>query len=159
MSMPRSWVLEIHRRLTVRYGHAFYAQWRDLDADDVVSDWCDTLDGITARMVKHALSVLPERAMNASQFRWMCLQAPAEREHEAIAYTPAPQTPEQRAVIGIAAAALAARPLSPGRYCLESLRTWEARNGERLNQAQREQLAALERQYGKPAEEAQEAQT
>jgi hypothetical protein len=152
MSMPRAWVSEIHRRLAVRYGHAFWAQWRDLDADDVVSDWCDTLDGVTARMVKHALSVLPERAMNASQFRWMCLQAPAEREHETIAYTPAPQTPEQRAVIGIAAAALAARPLSPGRYCLESLRTWEARNGERLNQAQREQLAALERQYGKPAE-------
>jgi hypothetical protein len=94
--------------------------------------------------------------MNASQFRWMCLQAPAEREHEAIAYTPAPQTPEQRAVIGIAAAALAARPLSPGRYCLERLRTWEQRNGERLNQAQREQLAALERQYGKPAEAAQD---
>jgi hypothetical protein len=159
MSLQRSWVEEIHKRLTVRYGKAFPAQWKGIAHEDVVSDWADTLDGVTARMVKHALGVLPEKAMNASQFRWMCLQAPAEREHEAIAYTPAPQTPEQRAVLGIAAAALAAKPLSPGQYCLDRLRTWEARNGERLNQAQREQLAALERQYGKPAETAQEAQT
>jgi hypothetical protein len=110
-------------------------------------------------MVKHALGVLPERPMNASQFRCMCLQAPAEREHEAIGYTPAPQTHEQRDVLRVAAEALvAAKPLSPGRYCLERLRTWEQRNGDRLSQAQREQLAALERQYGKPAETAQEDQ-
>ncbi len=160
MSMQRSWVEEIHKRLTVRYGKAFPAQWKGIAHEDVVSDWADTLSGITPRSVKHALSVLPEKPMNASQFRWMCLQAPAEREHEAIGYTTAPQTPEQRGVLGIVAAALAAaKPLSPGRYCLERLRTWEHRNGDRLNKAQREQLAALERQYGKPAEAAQEAQT
>lgn len=156
MSMPRSWVSEIHRRLAVRYGHAFWDQWRDADPDDVVSDWCDTLSGVTPRMIKHALGVLPERPMNASQFRWICLQAPPEPGHEAIAYTPAPQTPEQRAVLGAVAAALTPKPLSPGRYCLERLRTWEERNGQKMNLAQRQQLAALERLYGRPVETAQD---
>jgi hypothetical protein len=157
MSLPRSWVEEIHKRLTVRYGKAFPAQWKGIAHEDVVSDWCDTLDGVTARMIRHALGVLPERPMNASQFRGICLSAPAEGDHQAITYTPAHQTPEQRGVLGIAAAAIAAKPLSPGRYCLERLRTWEQRNGQRMNLAQREQLAALERQYGRPAETAQEA--
>ena len=153
MSMQRSWVEEIHKRLTVRYGKAFPAQWKGIAHEDVVSDWCDTLDGVTARMIRHALGALPEKAMNASQFRWICLSAPAEGDHQAITYTPAPQTHEQRDLLRVAAEALvAAKPLSPGRYCLERLRTWEQRNGDRLNQAQREQLAALERQYGKPAE-------
>ena len=158
MSMPRSWVNEIHRRLSVRYGHAFFAQYRDIDADDVVDDWVETLDGITARMIRHALGVLPERPMNASQFRLICLSAPAEPGQGAIAYTPAQQTSEQREVLRVAAGALAAQPLSPGRYCMERLQTFEDRTGRRLNQAQRFQLDALERQYGKRAEAAQEAQ-
>jgi hypothetical protein len=153
MSMPRSWVLEIHRRLTVRYGHAFYAQWRDLDADDVVSDWADTLDGITARMVKHALSVLPERAMNASQFRLICLSAPLESGQAYLPYAPAHITQEQREVLRIAAEALASvNQLSPGRLCMQRLQTFESRTGQKLGVAQRFQLDALERVYGKPAE-------
>ena len=156
MSMPRSWVNEIHRRLSVRYGHSFWAQWRDLDADDVVTDWCDTLDGITARMVKHALGVMPERPMNASQFRGICLSAPADGDHQAITYTPAHQTPEQRAVLGAVAAAIQTPDMRPGPLLLERLRTWEDRNGQRMNLAQRQQLEALERQYGRPAENAQD---
>jgi len=157
MSMPRSWVSEIHRRLAVRYGHAFWDQWRDADPDDVVSDWAETLDGVTARMVKHALSVLPERPMNAIQFRLICLSAPLESGQAAIAYTQAPQTHEQREVLRIAAEALAAaNPLNPGRYCMQRLQTYEARTGQKLGVAQRFQVDALERMYVKPAEASQE---
>jgi hypothetical protein len=143
----------------MRYGHAFYDQWRDADPDAVVEDWREALDGITARMVKHALSVLPERPMNASQFRWICLQAPAEPGQEAIGYTPARQTPEQRDVLRTVAAAMRQPDMRPGPMLLERLKTWEHRNpGERMTMAQRQQLAALELQFAMPAETAQEAQ-
>jgi len=153
MSMQRSWVEEIHKRLTIRYGESFPRQYGDMPRDEIIADWCQALDGITARMVKLALSVLPERAMNASQFRLICLSAPLESGQAAIAYTPAQITHEQREVLRIAAAALAAAaPISPGRYCMERLQTFEARTGQKLGVAQRFQLDALERMYGKPAE-------
>jgi hypothetical protein len=108
--------------------------------------------------IKHALAHLPaDRPPNAMQFRAACLAAPGTGELAALAYTAPPQTEQQRDVLRVTAGALAAQPLSPGRYCMERLQTFEDRTGRRLNPAQRFQLDALERMYCKPAEAAQEA--
>ena len=158
MPLPSAWIDALFARLVLRYGSAFMRQYAELDVSSVMADWGDVLDGISGPAIKHALAHLPaDRPPNAMQFRAACLAAPGTGELAALAYTAPPQTEQQRDVLRVTAGALAAQPLSPGRYCMERLQTFEDRTGRRLNPAQRFQLDALELQYGKPAEAAQEA--
>ena len=59
--LPTRWADELFGRLSLRYGAAFLAQYRDLDLEAVKADWADVLDGFERfpEAIRHALSVLP----------------------------------------------------------------------------------------------------
>ena len=90
MSLPRLWVDELFKRLSLRYGQPFMAQYRGLSADDVKADWGDLLRGIDGKAIAYALDALhSDKPPNALQFRDLCRAAPAAHPTIAIA---APKT-------------------------------------------------------------------
>lgn len=77
--LPSSLVDAIFAKLTIRYGQAFMAQWRDLDIAYVKADWSEVLAGFDRDDVAFALSILtPDKPPNAMQFRELCRRAPVK---------------------------------------------------------------------------------
>ncbi len=153
MSLRADWVDALFARLSVRYGVAFTRQYEGLDLAAVRGDWADVLDGFSGDDIAHALQVLPaDKPPNALQFRDACRRAP-NPPSLALGYSPARQTPEQRAKLQAIADDIG-RSNPNGRYCLNRLRTFEARTGQRLSAAQRFQIAALEHQFADRTEAA-----
>ena len=79
MSLPLPWVDRIFEKLTLVYGQAFLARWRDLDLDAVKADWAHELDGFERhpKAIAHALQALPpEKPPTVLQFRELARRAP-----------------------------------------------------------------------------------
>jgi AcrR family transcriptional regulator len=81
MSLRESWVDELFRRLTLRYGAAFLRQYEDIPLSDVKADWRDVLAGFDGESIGYALRYLPtERPPNVLQFRDICRRAPSPEQ-------------------------------------------------------------------------------
>ena len=78
MSLPLPWVDRIFDKLTLGYGQAFLARWRDIDLGAVKSDWCHELSGFgrSPEAIAFALANLPERPPSVIEFKNICRQAP-----------------------------------------------------------------------------------
>ena len=79
MSLPLPWVDKIFEKLTLVYGQAFLARWRDLDLDAVKHDWAHELAGFEAHpaAIAHALQALPiDKPPTVLQFRELARKAP-----------------------------------------------------------------------------------
>ena len=79
MSLPLPWVDKIFEKLTLVYGQAFLARWRDLDLDAVKHDWAHELSGFEAHpaAIAHALQTLPpDKPPTVLQFREAARKAP-----------------------------------------------------------------------------------
>ena len=79
MSLPLPWVDRIFEKLTLVYGQAFLARWRDLDLDAVKHDWAHELAGFEAhpQAIAHALQTLPpDHPPTVLQFRELARKAP-----------------------------------------------------------------------------------
>ena len=75
--LARNWVETIHTRLLVRYGSAWIALYRGIDAELVIADWAEALNGFGGAAIRHALECLPDDAPpNAAQFARMCMRGP-----------------------------------------------------------------------------------
>lgn len=100
MPLPSDWVDRLFGRLSLRYGAAFLAQWPDLSVDAVKADWGVVLDrfDLMPLAIAHGLDYLPERPVNAVQFRNLCRGAPL---------APAPRLEEPAADPGRVSRALA----------------------------------------------------
>lgn len=73
MPLRADWVDALFARLSIRYGVAFSAQYRDLDPAAVKADWAEVLSGLSGEAIAHGLRCLPEdRPPNAMQFRRLC---------------------------------------------------------------------------------------
>lgn len=78
MSLPLAWADRIFDKLTVTYGQAFLARYRDIDLNLVKSDWMHELAVFekAPHAIAFALSHLPERAPSVVDFKALCRQAP-----------------------------------------------------------------------------------
>lgn len=89
--LPRNWVDALFGKLTVRYGAAFAAQYRDLDINAVKDDWAEELAGFGSnpKAIAYALENAPDswsdRPPNSRAFRTVCRLAPS---------VPLPQLPQ-----------------------------------------------------------------
>ena len=148
MSLPAAWVDELFNRLTVRYGAAFMRQYEGIDASLVRADWAEILGGYVSHpeAISYALQFLPpDRPPNAMVFRELCRRAP-EPETVRIASDIKPDPERVAAVAEKVKASHEARPeMSDAERCARNLRDIAARNGGKLNPAQREMLTAIER--------------
>lgn len=91
MSLPLPWVDRIFEKLTLVYGQAFLARWRDVDLTAVKSDWRHELAGFApkegesgsasagAQAIAYALAHLDPDAPPPTvlQFRALARRAPA----------------------------------------------------------------------------------
>ncbi len=79
MSLPLPWVDRVFEKLTLVYGQAFLARWRDIDLNAVKSDWCHELAGMekSPSRIAFALANLPEKPPSVVEFRALCRNAPA----------------------------------------------------------------------------------
>lgn len=90
MSLPMPWVDRIFEKLTLVYGQAFLARWRDVDMLAVKSDWAHELAGFApkegesgaacagAQAIAYALANLdPAAPPSVLQFRAVARRAPA----------------------------------------------------------------------------------
>lgn len=79
MALPLLWVDRIFDKLTLTYGQAFLARWRDIDINAVKSDWMHELSGFEAfpSAIAHALSNLPDKPPSIVDFKTLCRSAPA----------------------------------------------------------------------------------
>lgn len=83
---------KVFARLTATYGRKFMDQWEGLDEDVVMASWAHELSGYDSRLKPNpelvdnlvllqplawALENLPERPLNAIEFRNLCRLAPA----------------------------------------------------------------------------------
>ena len=78
MSLPLPWVDRVFEKLTLVYGQAFLARWRDIDLNAVKSDWCHEMAGMekSPSRIAFALANLPERPPSVIEFRALCRSAP-----------------------------------------------------------------------------------
>lgn len=159
--LPTRWVDELFGRLSLRYGAAFLAQYRDLDIAAVKADWADVLDGFERfpEAIKHALDVLPaDRPPNALQFRDACRRAP----RAAVAALPAPKlAPEVAEQLLQAVRACRNRiegeTLSPAAKCIRNIERIAAKRGGVMTGAQKVQIEACRRVLGTYVAEESEA--
>ena len=79
MSLPLPWVDRIFDKLTLTYGQAFLARWRDIDIEKVKADWAHELAGLETapHCISYALTHLVEKPPSVIEFRAMCRSAPA----------------------------------------------------------------------------------
>lgn len=154
--LPTRWVDELFGRLSLRYGAAFMAQYRDLDHAAVKADWADVLDGFERHpaAIKHALDALPaDRPPNALQFREACRRAPTP----AAPALPAPDIPKDvaeqvlQSVRRTRDAIRANDGMSPAEKCIRNIERIVAARGGRITGAQKAQLEACRRVVGIPS--------
>lgn len=145
MSLPLPWVDRIFEKLTLVYGQAFMARWRDVDLNAVKSDWAHELAGFAPRdgevgsgragaaAIAYALANLdPLAPPNVLQFRALARRAPAPE---------LPRLPEPKADPERVADELAKlKPISESmRTCAAGGKDWAHRivgragQGERIN--------------------------
>jgi hypothetical protein len=76
MSLPLPWVEKIFEKLTLTYGQAFLARWRDIDLNAVKSDWMHELSSFqqSPNRIAFALEHLPERPPSVIDFKALCAQ-------------------------------------------------------------------------------------
>lgn len=89
--LPKSWVNEIFKRLTIRYGTMFVNRYEGIDMELVKADWAQELAGLQHRpwAIKHVLQSLPiEFPPTAGQFRHAASRVSTPVEH----VLPAPTT-------------------------------------------------------------------
>ena len=147
--LPTRWADELFGRLSLRYGAAFLAQYRDLDLDAVKADWADVLDGFERfpEAIKHALTVLPaDRPPNALQFRDACRRAPRPAQLA----LPAPDMPREVAEqvlqsIRSCRDRIAADTLTPAERCIRNIERIVRERGGRISGPQKAQLEACRR--------------
>lgn len=77
MSLPIEWVEKIFSKLTVNYGVDFLARYKGIPLADVKADWSEELGGFGGDRIAFALKNLPDKPPTATQFRNLCLSAPA----------------------------------------------------------------------------------
>lgn len=80
MSPGVEFIEALFDRLTLRYGHAFLARWRDLNLQAVKADWARELSSYAERpeAIDYALALVdPAEPPTAAQFRDLCSTAPA----------------------------------------------------------------------------------
>ena len=106
MSFPLAWADALFAKLTIRYGASFLAQWPDADPALIKADWCEVLDGFGKfpESIKYALENLPEKPVNAIQFRNIARLSPAPK----LQALPEPEVDpaKRRAAIELAKAAI-----------------------------------------------------
>lgn len=78
MALPLLWVDRIFDKLTLTYGQAFLARWRDIDINAVKSDWMHELAWLEKNpgAIAFALSNLPDRPPSVVEFKNLCRGAP-----------------------------------------------------------------------------------
>ena len=143
MALPSSWVDHLFARLTVRYGAAFLRQWPDTDLAVVKADWAEVLDGTRGEAISFGLRYLPERPVNAMQFREVCRRAPPP-ELPRIEAAPEPKANPKR--VAELVAKLVAQPddgMTPAERVAAGLRA-RLTAGERLSAAQLAMLRSCE---------------
>lgn len=138
MPLPDFWIDRLFERLTLSYGVAFDAQYRDLDLTIVKANWANELSGCSGDAIAHALEHMPtDKPPNVLQFRALCRNAPVKCPPA----LPAPKADPER--VEQAIAKVAAKPLptlSPARLCIENIEA--AANRKLLTPGQRHVLAA-----------------
>lgn len=77
MSLPIEWVEKLFAKLTLNYGVDFLNRYKGIPLVDVKTDWSEELGGFGGERIAFALKNLPDRPPTSSQFRNLCLQAPA----------------------------------------------------------------------------------
>lgn len=143
MPLPARWVDHLFGRLTVRYGAAFMRQWPDnTDTAIIRADWADVLDGTSGTAIEYALRYLPERPVNAVQFRDICRRAPQPAQLALPAPTELAQ-PHRVAEIMARLRTAAADRVSPADKCAANILRLVANAGGRASIAQRQQLEAM----------------
>lgn len=150
MPLPASWVDSLFAKLSVRYGTAFQAMYRDLDPEAVKADWAEVLDGVSGQSIGYGLRYLPsDRPPNAQQFRDLCRKAPTADPLPALAApTDRPDQARVQAVLRRLRDQLSLRSrLSPAQSCALRIREISAERGY-MTGAQRHQLEAIERTIG-----------
>jgi hypothetical protein len=138
------WVDRLFARIGVRYGAQWLRMWDGIDFEAVKQDWANELGPIFGRnphAIAYGMEHLPEYPPTADKFRAICLGAPSAQQA-----LPAPTAKaDPRRVAETMAAIVKPDGFDPGRQCADNLRARRDRAGGRLEFAQREQLAALER--------------
>lgn len=95
MSLPLPWIDRIFEKLTLTYGQAFLAKWRDIDIGRVKTDWGHELAGFEnwPEAIAHGLQNLPpDQPPTVLQFRALCHKAPARE----VPQIPAPAVDHER---------------------------------------------------------------
>lgn len=144
MTLPASWVDELLRRLTVRYGAAFMRQYTaaDVKPDDIRADWAQVLGTCNAEQIAFGLASLdPDRAPNAAQFRALCKAMP-------VGSMPALPAPSAH---GLKRMAEVLKPLQRTGVTFEELlahHRGRRDRGEKFSPAQRAWLKAAEEKVG-----------
>lgn len=142
MPLPTSWADHLFAKLGVRYGAAFLRQWTDTDPALVKADWAEVLDGTSGDAIGYALRNLPDRPMNATQFRDLCRRAP-------VAATQALPAPDVKADPSRLAEILgrlhepATERMTPAERCAKAILTIAAGRGGVVTVPQRQQLVAM----------------
>lgn len=76
--------------LLAHYGSDWTHKWSGVAVSSLRMNWARNVGGFSAWTIRRVLETLPERAPNASEFRGMCMRAPA-RPGLARLPAPAPQ--------------------------------------------------------------------
>lgn len=143
--LPSSWVDELFRRLSVRYGAAFARQYGDLDIADVKADWAHVLAGFDRcpSAINYGLENVGDLPPNATQFRAIARRGWVD----AAAALPAPPA-DQRRIDAAVAAMNSPKPAPRGRPAQECIDNIEARCNGKPSRAQRHMVAHCLRMPG-----------
>lgn len=101
MSLPMAWIDRIFDKLTLTYGQAFLARWRDVDMDAVRADWAHELSGFQQhpQAIAWGLQNLPDaKPPTVLEFRSLCRKTPAE----VVPQLPAPKADPARVAAELA---------------------------------------------------------
>lgn len=145
MPLSRAWVDRVHARLLVRYGTAWLRKWDGIEAEAVIADWAERLDGLSAGQIQSGLDNLPpDWPPTASRFRELCF----DERPEVYKALPAPKADPSR----VAAECEKLQHLKATARPLDWARSLEAREaaGEALTMAQRQAWRAATK--SKPGE-------
>jgi hypothetical protein len=138
MPLPSGWADHLFAKLTVRYGAAFMRQWPDANPSLVKADWCEVLDGFERHpeAFTYALANLPDKPLNAIQFRALARCAPTP----AVPALPEPAADPQR-VAGALQAMLATkttvRAKSLAQQCIDNIERIVANRAGAISSAQK----------------------
>lgn len=134
MGLSTKTIDRLFERLALAYGVPFMAQYEGMSIGDVKTDWCEWLSPYGARLeaIGWALENLPERPVNAVQFRNLCRSAPAPAT--VLLPSPAPDPERMRAELEKLAPLLATKRSEPhdGRAWARAIVAADAA-GQRLN--------------------------